>query len=51
MFFWLELLGCVYRGQKLRVTLWGSIGDSLIEKKTSQSGLCPVVLASVSAKM
>ncbi|GJY91159.1 replication protein A 70 kDa DNA-binding subunit C-like protein [Tanacetum coccineum] len=39
------------KGQSLRVTLWGSVGDSLIEKKTAHPGVCPVVLASMSAKL
>ncbi|GJV81516.1 transposase, MuDR, MULE transposase domain protein [Tanacetum coccineum] len=32
------------KGQSLRVTLWGSVGDSLIEKKTTHPGVCIVFL-------
>ncbi|GJX30592.1 reverse transcriptase domain-containing protein [Tanacetum coccineum] len=39
------------KGQSLRVTLWGSVGDSLIEKKTAHPGVCPVVLTSMFAKL
>ncbi|KAL6569800.1 hypothetical protein OROMI_014314 [Orobanche minor] len=39
-----------HRGHSIRVTLWGGLGDALIEKKTKHVGLCPVVLTSVSAK-
>ncbi|GJZ89762.1 DNA helicase PIF1, ATP-dependent [Tanacetum coccineum] len=38
------------RGQSLRVTLWGGIGDSLIEKKTAFVGMCAIVLTSMTAK-
>nr|GEV98706.1 hypothetical protein [Tanacetum cinerariifolium] len=35
-----------HRGQSIRVTLWGNLGDVLIEKKkTKQTGLCPVILS------
>ncbi|GJY97306.1 replication protein A 70 kDa DNA-binding subunit C-like protein [Tanacetum coccineum] len=37
-------------GQSLRVTLWGGVGDSLIEKKTAHVGMCATVLTSMSAK-
>ncbi|GKC75949.1 replication protein A 70 kDa DNA-binding subunit C-like protein [Tanacetum coccineum] len=33
-----------------RVTLWGGLGDILIEKKTKYVGLCPFILTSVNAK-
>nr|GEW42472.1 replication protein A 70 kDa DNA-binding subunit C-like [Tanacetum cinerariifolium] len=33
-----------------RVTLWGGIGDVLIERKTKHAGMCAVVLTSMSAK-
>ncbi|GJY38865.1 replication protein A 70 kDa DNA-binding subunit C-like protein [Tanacetum coccineum] len=39
------------KGQSLRVTLWGSVGDSLIEKKTAHPSVCPVVLTSMFAKL
>ncbi|KAL6572919.1 hypothetical protein OROHE_002395 [Orobanche hederae] len=38
------------RGQSIRVTLWGGLGDMLTEKITKHVGLCPVVLTSVNAK-
>ncbi|GJX03348.1 ATP-dependent DNA helicase PIF7-like protein [Tanacetum coccineum] len=33
-----------HRGQANRVTLWGGVGDVLIEKKTNHAGMCAVVL-------
>ncbi|KAL6577819.1 hypothetical protein OROMI_010147 [Orobanche minor] len=39
------------RGQSVRVTLWGSLGDVLIEKKIKSSGLHAVILTSVNAKL
>ncbi|GJU10382.1 replication protein A 70 kDa DNA-binding subunit C-like protein [Tanacetum coccineum] len=39
------------KGQSLRVNLWGSVGDLLIEKKTAHPGVCPVVLTSMFAKL
>ncbi|GKA45852.1 54S ribosomal protein L19, mitochondrial [Tanacetum coccineum] len=38
------------RGQSLRVTLWGGVGDSLIEKKTAHVGMCTIVLTSMTVK-
>ncbi|GKB44479.1 DNA helicase PIF1, ATP-dependent [Tanacetum coccineum] len=38
------------RGQSLRVTLWGGVGDSLIEKKTAHVGICAIVLTLMAAK-
>ncbi|KAL6559239.1 hypothetical protein OROHE_006608 [Orobanche hederae] len=38
------------RGQSIRVTLWGGLGDILIEKKTKHVGLCPVVITALNAK-
>ncbi|GJZ27765.1 replication protein A 70 kDa DNA-binding subunit C-like protein [Tanacetum coccineum] len=38
------------KGQSLRVTLWGGVGDSLIEKKTVHVGICAIVLTSMTAK-
>ncbi|GKE83236.1 54S ribosomal protein L19, mitochondrial [Tanacetum coccineum] len=32
------------RGKSLRVTLWGGVGDSLIETKTAHVGMCTIVL-------
>nr|GFA72752.1 hypothetical protein [Tanacetum cinerariifolium] len=37
-------------GQSLRVTLWGGVGDSLIEKKTAHVRMCTIVLTSMTAK-
>nr|GEY82945.1 hypothetical protein [Tanacetum cinerariifolium] len=37
-------------GQSIRVTLWGSLGDVLIEKKTKQTGVCPVILSATCPK-
>ncbi|GJW57963.1 reverse transcriptase domain-containing protein [Tanacetum coccineum] len=39
-----------HRGQSIRVTLWGSLGDVLIEKKTKQTGVCPVILSATCPK-
>ncbi|KAL6527601.1 hypothetical protein OROMI_029412 [Orobanche minor] len=38
------------RGQAVRVTLWGGLGDVLIEKKTKNVGLYAIILTSVNAK-
>nr|GEY88735.1 hypothetical protein [Tanacetum cinerariifolium] len=38
------------RGQSLRVTLWGGIGDSLMDKKTAHVGMCAIVLTLMTAK-
>ncbi|GKC38306.1 54S ribosomal protein L19, mitochondrial [Tanacetum coccineum] len=38
------------RGQSLRVTLSGGIGDSLIKKKTSHVEMCAIVLTLMTAK-
>ncbi|GJR53317.1 DNA helicase PIF1, ATP-dependent [Tanacetum coccineum] len=38
------------RGQALRVTLWGGLGDVLIKKKIKHARMCAVVLTSMSAK-
>ncbi|GKB05874.1 54S ribosomal protein L19, mitochondrial [Tanacetum coccineum] len=38
------------KGQSLRVTLWGSVGNSLIEKKTAHVGMCAIVLTSITTK-
>ncbi|GJR06426.1 DNA helicase PIF1, ATP-dependent [Tanacetum coccineum] len=37
-------------GFSLRVTLWGGVGDSLIENKTAHVGMCAIVLTSMTAK-
>ncbi|GKB88698.1 reverse transcriptase domain-containing protein [Tanacetum coccineum] len=37
-------------GQSIRVTLWGSYMDVLIEKKTKQTGVCPVILSATCPK-
>nr|GFC40979.1 replication protein A 70 kDa DNA-binding subunit C-like [Tanacetum cinerariifolium] len=34
------------RGQAVRVTLWGGLGEKLIEKRTCHVGLYPIVLTS-----
>ncbi|KAL6513881.1 hypothetical protein OROHE_019337 [Orobanche hederae] len=39
------------RGQSVRVTIWGSLGDVLIEKKIKRAGLHAVILTSVNAKL
>ncbi|GKC16451.1 reverse transcriptase domain-containing protein [Tanacetum coccineum] len=39
------------RGQQIRVTLWGGLGDMLIEKRTRHVGLYPVVITAVSVKL
>ncbi|GJT08975.1 reverse transcriptase domain-containing protein [Tanacetum coccineum] len=41
----------VRSGQAIRVTLWGGLGDALIEKKTSNVGLYPVVLTAMNVKL
>ncbi|KAL6549374.1 hypothetical protein OROHE_008491 [Orobanche hederae] len=38
------------RGQSVRVTLWGGLGDVLVEKKTKNVGLYVIILTSVNAK-
>ncbi|GJQ94919.1 reverse transcriptase domain-containing protein [Tanacetum coccineum] len=37
--------------QAIQVTLWGGLGDALVEKKTNNVGLYPVVLASMNVKL
>ncbi|GKC16555.1 hypothetical protein Tco_1013337 [Tanacetum coccineum] len=37
-------------GQSLRVTLWGGLGDVLVERKTNHVGTCAVVLTAMSTK-
>ncbi|KAL6549480.1 hypothetical protein OROHE_008597 [Orobanche hederae] len=39
------------RGQSVRVTLWGSLGDVLIDEKTRNTGLHAVVLTAVNPKL
>ncbi|GJR01605.1 DNA helicase PIF1, ATP-dependent [Tanacetum coccineum] len=39
-----------HRGQSLRVTLWGELGDVLVEKKTTHAGVCAMVLTGMSGK-
>ncbi|GKE47997.1 reverse transcriptase domain-containing protein [Tanacetum coccineum] len=39
------------RGQQIRVTLWGGLGDMLNEKRTHHAELYPVVLTAVSVKL
>ncbi|GJX60108.1 DNA helicase PIF1, ATP-dependent [Tanacetum coccineum] len=34
----------------IRATLWGALGDVLVEKKSKQAGMCPIVLTSANAK-
>nr|GEV04418.1 hypothetical protein [Tanacetum cinerariifolium] len=43
-------LGYPFQGQSLRVTLWGGLGDVLVERKTQHVGTCVVVLIVMSAK-
>ncbi|GKD34581.1 reverse transcriptase domain-containing protein, partial [Tanacetum coccineum] len=38
------------RSQSMMVTLWGGLGDTLIEKKTKNVGLYPVVLTAMNVK-
>ncbi|GKB31541.1 putative reverse transcriptase domain-containing protein [Tanacetum coccineum] len=38
------------RGQSLRVTLWGELGDVLVEKKTKHIGVCAMVLTKMFGK-
>nr|GFA94685.1 hypothetical protein [Tanacetum cinerariifolium] len=40
-----------HRGQSIGVTLWSGLGDVLMEKKTKQTGVCPVILTSTCPKM
>ncbi|KAL6515395.1 Replication factor A protein 1 [Orobanche minor] len=37
-------------GHSIRVTLWGVLGEVLIEEKTKHIGLCAVILTSVNAR-
>ncbi|GJZ86190.1 ATP-dependent DNA helicase PIF1-like protein [Tanacetum coccineum] len=39
------------RGQSVRVTLWGGLGEMLIEKRTRRVGLYPIVLTAMSVKL
>ncbi|GJZ21427.1 reverse transcriptase domain-containing protein [Tanacetum coccineum] len=39
-----------HKGQSIRVTLRGSLGDVLIEKKTKQTGVCPIILTATCPK-
>ncbi|GJT68376.1 zinc finger, CCHC-type containing protein [Tanacetum coccineum] len=39
------------RGHAVRVTLWGGLGEKLIEKRTRHVGLYPIVLTSLSVKL
>ncbi|GJS93015.1 reverse transcriptase domain-containing protein [Tanacetum coccineum] len=39
------------RGQSVRVTLWGGLGEMLIEKRTRHVGLYPIVLTAMSVKL
>nr|GEU99437.1 hypothetical protein [Tanacetum cinerariifolium] len=39
------LRGKLLKGQSIRVTLWGGMGDVLIEMKTHYVGLCPVIIS------
>ncbi|GKA08652.1 hypothetical protein Tco_0687983 [Tanacetum coccineum] len=38
-------------GQQIRVTLWGGLGNMLIENRTRHVGLYPVVITSMSVKL
>ncbi|GKC38270.1 replication protein A 70 kDa DNA-binding subunit C-like protein, partial [Tanacetum coccineum] len=38
------------QGQSLGVTLWGELGDVLVEKKTKHAGVCAMVLTGMSGK-
>ncbi|GKD12838.1 RNA-directed DNA polymerase, eukaryota [Tanacetum coccineum] len=38
-------------GQAIWVTLWGALGDTLVERKTNKVGLYPVVLTSMNVKL
>ncbi|GJU47755.1 DNA helicase PIF1, ATP-dependent [Tanacetum coccineum] len=37
-------------GHSIRVTLWGGLGDVLVERKTKHVGMCAVVLTGMSVK-
>ncbi|GJZ06288.1 reverse transcriptase domain-containing protein [Tanacetum coccineum] len=39
------------KGQSVRVTLWGRLGEMLIEKRTHHVGLYPIVLTAMSVKL
>nr|GEU32792.1 hypothetical protein [Tanacetum cinerariifolium] len=39
------------KGQSVRVTLWGGLGEMLIEKRTCYVGLYPIVLTALSVKL
>ncbi|GKC55193.1 ATP-dependent DNA helicase PIF1-like protein [Tanacetum coccineum] len=39
------------RGQSVRVTLWGGLGEMLIEKRNRHVGLYPIVLTAMSVKL
>ncbi|GJT55832.1 reverse transcriptase domain-containing protein [Tanacetum coccineum] len=39
------------RGHSMRVTLWGGLGEMLIEKHTRHVGLYPIVLTALSVKL
>ncbi|GKD78076.1 hypothetical protein Tco_1340697 [Tanacetum coccineum] len=45
-----DVTGTIVRGQSLRVTLWGELGDVLVEKKTKHAGVCAMVLTGMSGK-
>ncbi|GKC58315.1 reverse transcriptase domain-containing protein [Tanacetum coccineum] len=38
-------------GQAIRVPLWGGLGDALVERKTNNVGLYPVVLTAMNVKL
>ncbi|GJT12703.1 hypothetical protein Tco_0859745 [Tanacetum coccineum] len=40
----------VSNSKSLRVTLWGGLGDVLVERKTKHVGMCAAVLTAMSAK-
>ncbi|GJU68228.1 integrase, catalytic region, zinc finger, CCHC-type containing protein [Tanacetum coccineum] len=41
----------LYMGQQIRVTLWGGLGDMLIQKRTRHVGLYPLVITAVLVKL
>nr|GEZ77559.1 hypothetical protein [Tanacetum cinerariifolium] len=40
-----------WKNQSIRVTLWGGLGDVLIEKKTKHVSMCPVVVSKHAHKL
>ncbi|XP_071697351.1 replication factor A protein 1-like [Rutidosis leptorrhynchoides] len=46
----LDLFLTNQRGRKIRATLWGSLGDDLVQKKSNSCGLYAIILTSVIVK-